>query len=227
MILEQHSSYKVSESFWLGEIPAHWQTIKMKYATSIINGFAFKADEYLEDGIPIIRIGDVKSPINLDECKRVPEEYLDKAKDFKIFKGDILIALTGATIGKSAVYDIEDIALLNQRVAIIRPTDKLNNDFLKFIVLSNEFREYILLECDGGAQENIGKEEIGSYRIPLPPIEEQNAIAEFLNSKFTEIEIIVKNLQELSGKETKDKGLLGNYFQQLISLAITGKIKLV
>lgn len=183
---------------WYPEIPEHWNLKKIKYQTKFLNGYAFKADEYVtEDGIPIIRIGDVKNPIDLSNCIQVPKSYLEKTANWKVNRNDILLALTGATIGKSAIFDNDELALLNQRVGIIRPLEGVLNTYLKFIVNSDTFRKFVFLECDGGAQENIGKEEIGNYSIPLPSEKEQIEISNFLDQKTAEIDHLISKKQKL------------------------------
>ena len=104
----------------------------------IIAGYAYKAEEYSdEDGVPIIRIGDIKKNLNLSETKKVPIKYLEITPEMIIEKGDILVALTGATIGKSQIYYLDEVALLNQRNAILRGETKLINQvFLKYFVES-------------------------------------------------------------------------------------------
>lgn len=123
---------------WLGDIPADWEVRRLKMLGKIIAGYAYKAEEYSdEDGVPIIRIGDIKKNLNLSETKKVPIKYLEITPEMIIEKGDILVALTGATIGKSQIYYLDEVALLNQRNAILRGETKLINQvFLKYFVES-------------------------------------------------------------------------------------------
>ena len=188
---------KEINNIWIGSIPKTWQDKKFKYVTKFLNGYAFKSDEYVPEGIPVIRIGDIKPEIDLVDTKRLSESYLEIAKDFIIKKNDILIALTGATIGKSSVYDLYDIALLNQRVAVIRTLEIISNNYLKYLIDSVEFKSFINYECDGGAQENIGKEDIGNFVLPVPSLEEQTAIANYLDEKTAQIDKLIAGKQAL------------------------------
>ncbi len=203
---------------WLGEIPAGWKMLKFKHITKFLNGYAFNADGYVQEGVPLIRIGDIKAELDLSACKKVPYSCLETQKAFKIYQGDILLALTGATIGKNTVFDIEHDALLNQRVAIIRPKkQRLGNEFLKYIIDSDSFRKHILFECDGGAQANIGKSEIGEFNVVLPPLPEQRAIATYLNEQTAKIDTLIAATQRQIER-------LQAYRASLISDAVTGKI---
>ena len=195
--MKKYPEYKDSEIEWLGKIPKHWTITPFKHIISFINGYAFKSDTYTEDGIPIIRIGDVQKSINFIETKKVPKEYWDELPEMRIYYGDILIALTGATIGKSSTYQYHNPALLNQRVALIRPKSNCVPSFVKYLIQMNIFREYILVECNGGAQGNIGKEEIGNFSFQLPPTQEQLHISTYLDKKTNQIDALIGKKREM------------------------------
>lgn len=212
--LKKYPAYKDSGIDWVGEIPEHWIAIRMKFSSKLINGYAFDSNSYVEDGIPIIRIGDINSDINLEDTKKVPFEMIESHSAFKVNRGDILLALTGATIGKSAVYTLQDDALLNQRVAIVRPENDTNDVFLKYLIQSNLFRKHIDYECFGGAQENIGKPEIGNFKLALPSGDEQKAIAEYLDKKTVLIDGLIE-------KKKRQIELLTEQRQAVINQAVT------
>src|SRR3989338_6748647 len=99
--MKKYNKYKDSGIEWIGKIPEHWEIKKLKKSANFINGFAFNSDEYVDEGIKIVRIGDIKPPyVDLNDCKKVPSYLIKELKEFKLKKGDILLALTGATIGK-------------------------------------------------------------------------------------------------------------------------------
>lgn len=201
---------------WLGEIPEHWGIKRLKFSSNILNGYAFESNTYIDIGIPIIRIGDVGRSINWDDIKRVPEYLFEKLSRFKIEKGDILLALTGATIGKSSVFETDQLALLNQRVGVLRGTG-LEQGFLKYFVISDCFARVIEYLCYGGAQENIGKEEVGNIYSTIPPNTKQKTIASFLDRK-------TKHIDNIIDKVKNSISLLSEYRTTLISAAVTGKI---
>jgi len=216
MKYKPYPKYKDSGIEWLGEIPEGWVCNRIKYYSRIINGFAFNSEDYVDDGIPIIRIGDVKELISIDSMKRVPYNYYDNYNYFKVMFNDILIAMTGATIGKSAVYNSEQPALLNQRVGIMRGND-LNQRYLAYYIESNIYKSYITYLCYGGAQENIGKEDLGNIYISIPNMEIQNQISSFLDTKTTLIDALIDKVETSIEK-------LKEYRSALITAAVTGKI---
>jgi len=92
-----------------------------------------------------------------------------------ILKNDILIALTGATVGKVSISQFSN-CLLNQRVGLIRANESLSQSFLKYLLLSDQFYSYCQVQAGGGAQGNISPTQVKKYQIPLPPIEVQKEI---------------------------------------------------
>lgn len=192
----RYPSYKPSDINWLGDIPEEWQVKRLKYLSDFINGFAFDSESYAEDGIPVLRIGDIKEIIKPQNMKRVPKELAVGLERFLIEDEDILLALTGATIGKTAVFNSPESTLLNQRVAIIR-THRIAQKFLAYFIGSTIFKKYIDYLCYGGAQENIGRGDIGSIFVPFAEIDEQCAIADFLDKKTRLIDNVIAKKQKL------------------------------
>jgi len=201
---------------WLGQIPAHWETKKMKQVANLLNGYAFDSNSYVEEGIPIIRIGDVSGSIDWSNVKRAPETFLSSLSRFLVKAGDIILAMTGATIGKSAVFDSTQMALLNQRVGVIRAKN-VHQKFLAYFIHSDQYKARIDDLCFGGAQENIGRDDLANIQIPVPPNEEQRQIVTFLDRETAKIDALMAKEREAIEK-------LKEYRTALIAEAVTGKI---
>lgn len=208
-----YPAYKPCGVEWLGEVPEGWECWKTKFVSDFINGYAFKSELYTDSGIPIIRIGDVAEEIDFESVKRFPDKNLIGLDKFKVLKGDLLLALTGATIGKAFEYKSSELAYLNQRVGILRGK-KLNQHFLKYFFYSYTVNEIINYLCNGGAQENISKTQIGNIFAPLPPLPEQKTIADFLDRETARINGIVE-------KQTRMIELLKEKRSALITQAVT------
>lgn len=177
---------------WLGKIPEHWNTCRLDNVTSFINGYAFDSSEFCFDKpISVIRISDIhENGIDYKHCLKVEEK--DELKHFAVKFGDILLALSGS-IGKMCVYTSHEKAYINQRIAIIRS----ENSLVKYFLLSKGFGDYLFLVCSGTAQLNISTKDLGNFRIPLPPLQEQKAIADFLDKKTHQIEEFIAKKQKL------------------------------
>lgn len=124
---------------WIGEMPKGWKIIPMKYVISFINGYAFDSNIFKKDGeVPVIRIGNLtQDGINYDDIVYVNSNTkLDKVRTVK---GDLLIAMSGATTGKVCIDNIGGL-YVNQRVGVIR--SKYIN-FIRYWLQSDNFKVYI------------------------------------------------------------------------------------
>jgi type I restriction enzyme S subunit len=158
--------------------------VALSEVCKIRNGFAFKSTEFKNQGAPLIRISSFEDgPVFFDNRTAfVNEAYLDSKKDFLVEKGDILIALSGATTGKYGFYSSDSPSLLNQRVGIIKSgrSEKLNSRY--FYHYLTILKSRILEKAGGAAQPNISTKQIGEFKIPLPPLPTQKKIAAILDA---------------------------------------------
>jgi len=216
--MKKYSNYKIINDVWIDAVPEHWEVNSLKYFVEIINGYAFKSEDYSDDeGVPIIRIGDISYPVDVSNAKKATPKNLNELDRFIIKKGDLLLAMTGATIGKNCLYDSNEIAYVNQRVGLLRSKNALAQNFLKYYIDTPLFREFISLTCSGSAQENISASQISGIKFPLPSIAEQSQIARYLdhqtslideiiNRKEKQIELL-KEKRQATINETVTKGL--------------------
>lgn len=142
--------------------------IKIEDVCDILNGFAFKSDNYVDKGIRIIRIANVQKGYIEDSA---PAFYplnstgLDK---YMLEKGDLLISLTG-NVGRVAILQEEMLpAALNQRVACLRiKSEKISKGYLFHILNSDFFERKCIQSAKGVAQKNMSTEWLKNYKIPL------------------------------------------------------------
>ena len=198
---------------WIGDVPKGWKVIKLKFISKFINGFAFKSDYFNTEGeYPVIRIGDIiNEKISYENIVFVSKSK--ELEEYEIITNDILIAMSGATVGKIGICQSNDYGYINQRVGIIRSKDY---KLIWYNLLSSAFLEYIFLMSDGSAQPNISSVGIGNYCIPIPPLEEQQSIASYLDAKCHEIDTLISIKQQKI--ET-----LKEYKKSIIFEAVTGK----
>ena len=138
--LDPSVKLKPSGVEWLGEVSAHWEVKKLKYVSDTSTGFAFSSDDYTDEGIPLIRIGDIlqNGNVDIENAKKLPVEYLRLYRFEIVEKDDILMAMTGATIGKAGQYQFEEPGLLNQRVCKFIPISIVDN-YLWYILKSEQY----------------------------------------------------------------------------------------
>lgn len=181
------------------------------------NGFAFKSNLFKQQGYPIIRIGNIENNnVNLSDVKYFDhKDYkIGNPLDYSISKGDVLIAMSGATTGKIGYYNFDNPAYLNQRVGKFIPhEEKLNNRYLFHFLGSKT--NFLFELAGGGAQPNLGTKAIkNKIKIPIPPLEVQQKIVDILDT-FTELtaELKTELASELAAREKQYE----YYREQLLS----------
>jgi len=178
-----------------------WKETYLGEYADVLNGFAFKSEDFSSKGVPVIKIKNVASgKIKMDDVQFYPHELTDKLNKFLILKGSILIAMTGShatqpssMVGRVSRYDLEYNSLLNQRVGKIYSKDlkKLNETFLYYFLVQNDVTLDLAINAGGSAnQANIAPEQIKSIPISLPAIEEQKSIASILSSLDNKIDLL-------------------------------------
>lgn len=172
--------------------------IKIGDICEILNGFAFKSEQYVVDGIRIIRIANVqKGYIEDSSPVFYPENTFDLDK-YMLKKGDLLMSLTG-NVGRVALLTEEFLpAALNQRVACLRlKTDEISKSFLYHYLNSDLFERLCVQSSNGVAQKNMSTEWLKEYKIPLYGREEQKAIVSILDRVSAIIALRKQELSEL------------------------------
>ena len=184
----------------LYSLPDWWEWKKLGKIAKLQNGFAFKSKLFVNDGLPIVRIKNIKNEkVLLDDVVYFNvEDYGKKLDSYQIKKNDILIAMSGATTGKIGLYDTEEISYLNQRVGLFRIENSNLRSYL-FYFLSTQIEKNLELSL-GAAQPNLSTEQINNIELPLPPLEEQKRIVAKLDILFAKIDKAIdlhqKNIDE-------------------------------
>ncbi len=184
----------------LYSLPNGWEWKKLGKIAKLQNGFAFKSKLFVNDGLPIVRIKNIKNEkVLLDDVVYFNvEDYGKKLDSYQIKKNDILIAMSGATTGKIGLYDTEEISYLNQRVGLFRIENSNLRSYL-FYFLSTQIEKNLELSL-GAAQPNLSTEQINNIELPFPPFEEQKRIVAKLDILFSKIDKAIalhqKNIDE-------------------------------
>lgn len=194
-----------------------WKEVKLGEITEFISGYSFDSRDFKENGVPLIRISNIKNDkISLDnDSVFLDLSFLQKYTNYCIKYGDLLLAMSGATTGKMGVNKSNIPMLLNQRVGIIRAKMSWQSFLNQYLM---RFNYKILQMSYGGAQPNIGSNDIKRIKLYIPSdISEQQAIANVLSTADDEIDLLNKKL--ILFKEQK-KGLM----QQLLTGNIRVKV---
>ncbi|MDZ7860594.1 MAG: restriction endonuclease subunit S [Candidatus Krumholzibacteriota bacterium] len=194
--------------------PDGWRKAKLGANVKVQGGYAFKSENFMEQGIPIIRISNIKDGL-IDLSDVVHYMDCNIPNEFVVRNGDVLVAMSGATTGKTGKYRIKNRAFLNQRVGLFRILANGNMDkiFLYYVTARNEFTRNLLINAIGGAQPNVSGKQIEEINILIPPLSEQRKIASILSSVDSCIETTeamiakLQNLKKALMQELLTKGL--------------------
>lgn len=210
---------------WIGEIPSDWDTSFFRYYIKLRHGYQFRDFDFSDEGIKIIKITQLHKDGYLDSsnCSTIDSTRLNEFSDIIVKEKDILMCLTGGTIGKIIrVGNVSEPLLQNYRVGHFstKNSNYLIDDFLFYLMSSEVIIGQIFYDVRETGQPNIGLEDMNRMRICLPPLSEQNEIVSYLDEQT---QLIDKTI-ELEGKRIE---YLKEYRQSLISEVVTGKIKIV
>lgn len=153
--------------------------MKLNEICEVYSGYALKAFNDAEDGFPVIKIGNIfmDGTLNLEECQYTTDGVNEK---YYSQRGDIYIALSGATTGKIGIMDASEKYVINQRVGIVRQkSDDIPQEYIKYFLLRQTDR--ILQEAAGCAQPNISPRQIAEYVVPDTSQEKMQEICEVLD----------------------------------------------
>lgn len=168
-----------------------WETVALGEIIELQNGYAFKSNEYTDDGYFLMRITNVQQGfIQNNNPKYVNISNNPKLNQFILNTGDILISLTG-DVGRVGVLKEENLpAVLNQRVAriILKEPSRIDKNYLFNLLNSDMLRTQIESLGHGAAQLNVSTKDILAIKISLPPISTQQKIVEKLDAIFAEID---------------------------------------
>lgn len=173
-----------------------WEVKNLGDVCRFQNGFAFKSKTFKEEGTPVVRITNIQNEV-VDISNAVFINRSDFEKDlskYEIYRGDLLIAMSGATTGKIGEYKNSTTSLLNQRVGKFEPLKNLYKKYLYYF-LCTKVEESLAISA-GAAQPNLSTEQIKSFQIPIPPLPEQKQIVAILDKAFAAIDQAQANIEK-------------------------------
>lgn len=193
-----------------------WRDVPLASVIEFTSGFTFKSEEYIEAGVPVVRISDI-SEEGVSLANTVKISARPEFEKFRLQKGDILIAMSGATTGKFGELKSDEKCYLNQRVGCFRTKDKVRFSQRFLHHLLHGLKRKIEKDAYGGAQPNISGKQISAYSVPSPSLPEQQEIVRVLDEQFEGIE---RNEREIDGALRSSEALR----QAILQKAFTGRL---
>jgi len=212
-------SYKPSGIEWLGEIPEHWKRTRLVSLGKFTKGSGISKSEIQEEGISAILYGDIYTKYDIKTGLLINKISTTTAlKSTEIFKGDLLLTGSGETkedIGKCVVYDSDEKAYAGGDVIIFRP-DRADSLFLSF-VLNSELAVYQkIIYSKGDIVVHIYGSKLRNIYFPLPPLQEQKYIAEYLDQATSKLD------RTIELKKAQLVKIEANYFSKLQEVTTKG-----
>ena len=146
---------------------------------------------YLDAGIPLLRSQNVHfDGLRLDDVAFIAEETHEEMSGTKLRARDVLLNITGASIGRCAfVPDDFGEGNVNQHVCIIRPTGRLDHKFLTYCLAAPWGQDQVFSSFTGASRQGLGQRDLGAIQVPLPPLAEQERIAAYLDASCAAIDV--------------------------------------
>lgn len=221
--LDPDAPMKDSGIAWLGEIPAHWEVMKLSLASTSLQtgpfGSQLHASDYVDDGIPVI------NPSNLQDGKIVPdwrctidEETFERLKRHRLVRGDIVFARRGEMGRCAQVTDESEGFLCGTGSLRVRLNPRfVTATYLALLLSIPGIRDHLLLESVGSTMDNLNTDILSKVPVLVPPEEEQSKITEYLA-------LITAQTNTIVSAVTRSMEMLQEYRTALISATVTGKI---
>lgn len=205
---------------WIGMIPKHWNVKKIKYLTSKIgSGKTPKggSDIYVDEGVLFIRSQNVYDGyFDLSSAVFISHEIDCTMSNTRVYRDDVLLNITGGSIGRSCLYESDELANVNQHVCIIRCNSQMRPKFMQYFWNSSIGKTSIDIYQSGANREGLNFFGIGNTVVPTPELYEQDKIISYLDDKCDSIDRVIS--QKLTIIDT-----LAEYKRSLIYEVVTGK----
>lgn len=174
-----------------------WKKVKIGDVAPLTGGFAFQSGQFKTSGVPIIRISNILSSGIVGGDFVYYNEFKGDS-EFRLYKGDVVIAMSGATTGKVATFEANDFGYQNQRVGKFSRTNLVNYELLSKLVSAPNFLKKIISKLTSSAQPNASSKDIDSIDLVVPEeTEEQRAIASYFTALDAQITLHRERLEKL------------------------------
>jgi type I restriction enzyme, S subunit len=218
--LNREAPMKHSGVEWLGQVPSHWEIKPFKYCVRYQEGPGIMAADFLDEGVPLLRIACVQGRfVSLEGCNFLsPEKVARHWNHFRLEAGDLLISGSASMgvvseVGEEAAGAVAYTGLIRLRGV----SDVMERDFIRWLVVSGGFMAQIDLMKAGSTIQHFGPTHLDQMNVCCPPVDEQRDIAKFLKDQTARLD----NLVTTSNRSIE---LLRERRSALITAAVTGQL---
>lgn len=218
--LNPNAPMKDSGIVWLGEVPEHWKTRRLKHVTDAIIDCPHETPIYDSDGdYMVIRTADVDcGKLSYEAMYRLDhDQYEARTRRATLAEGDIVYGREGERWGHAALVPESNRFCLGQRMMQFRPSSAMCPAFLMWQLNSGEVYRQGELDTVGATSPHVNVGTIRNFRLTVPHLNEQHAIAAHLNTQS-------RQFDDLTAEAQRAIQLLRERRGALIAVAVTGKI---
>ena len=221
MIFPAYKDYKNSEIEWLNSAPVHWVKVPIKYMaleknSLFLDGDWIESKDLSTNGIRYITTGNVgEGQYKEQGLGYISDEKFHQINCTEVFEGDLLISRLNSPIGRSCIVpDLNSRIVTSVDNVIFRPDHRYSKKFLVYLFTSQDYFNHTGNLARGATMQRISRGVLGNIRVIVPPVEEQEQIANFLGHETAKINTLIDKQQQLI-KLLKEKR------QAVISHAVT------
>ncbi len=231
--MERYEKYKDSGFDWIGEIPEHWKSIRLKYIGYLYGGLSGKSSKDFNqsanpDNKPFIPFTNIANNKVIDPKQMQYVVIKEGEKQNEVENGDLFFMMSSENyedVGKSTIL-LDDLgkAYLNSFCKGFRFTEKeYFPTFINYLLLSQPYRSLLQIEANGFTRINLKIDKVNDLALKVPPFEEQTAIANYLDLKTAEIDELINQKEQLLELYEEEKTAIIN---QAVTKGINPDVKL-
>jgi type I restriction enzyme S subunit len=192
----------IKETDHFFNIPQTYTWCRLSEICNINGGYAFKSTNYTKEGVRVIRISDFDE-YGLKGKNIVRHKFINELSPYKLEMKNILMAMTGGTVGKSYyVKALDEDMYVNQRVATIKISELIDSTYIHYS-LRIPLIQNIIQEKKKSTNDNISMTDINNFLISLPPLEEQKTIVSKVNQLMAWCDELEKKIEKRDAYQEK------------------------
>ena len=206
---------------WIKDIPSSWEINKVKYlatepGTLFLDGDWIESDVIEESGIRYLTTGNVGAGFYKEQGSGyISEKTFSELHCLNVYPGDLMISRLNEPIGRACIIpDTESRYVVAVDNVILRPNANYNKKFIMYGMNADGYAEHANMIARGATMSRISRSQLGQFWLAFPNIEEQQAIADFLDKECAQIDSIAADLE-------KQIALLQQYKKSLITETVT------
>ena len=204
------------------QLPKDWKRVKVSSIAELFRGINYTKDvssnNPFKDSLPILRGNNINVELNFDDLVYVPKTLVKKEQF--VYKDDIIFAMSSGSkhlVGKSAVAKNDFYGSYGAFCALLRISGDVNKKYISYVFKGNSYRKLISEIAKGTSINNLKREHILDFELPLPPKPTQQAIVSKIEELFSELD---KGIEQLKTAQQQ----LKTYRQSVLKWAFEGKL---